>query len=188
MGEKRQRCSEAFRQLLGRVSIVALLIVIGGRVGSVNAEDPALDRLFYTSEERVILEILRESASHPPLPAVESEQGKVEAAREKPQTFTLGGTVTGKGGVQAVWLNGRQYPQADLPVHVKVQKPYSSGQVVLRVEEKGKTYSLRSGQTLYLGEDRIREPYERPPAAATSTPAATTEAVGEPVGNSPEKP
>lgn len=193
MGRKRRRGSCTAKCLLGIVAILALAVLSGGPARSVHAEELVLDRLFFSPEDRVVLETLRESSSRSASPAVESKGKKEEVVEEKPQTFTLGGTVTGKSGVRAVWLNGRSYPSTALPVNVEVRKPYAAGQVVLQVPDNSKSYALRPGQTLYLGDGRIRESYERPPAPAaagavgTDAAAKGGAAVG-PGGGTPEKP
>ncbi len=84
--------------------------------------------------------------------------------------------MTGKNGVQGVWLNGQQYPSSGLPVNVEVQKPYAAGEVILQVEGKNTLYTLRAGQTLYLEDDRIREPYEQQLTPSSVSPVVGDEA------------
>ncbi len=196
MKKRSRRGVLSSRGLLGIAAIFALTLLSGNPAGSVGAEEQGMDRLFYSPEDRAVLEILREASSRPVMSASEPK-GK-EKAEKGPQVFTLGGTVTRKNGVQSVWLNGRSYSSAtSLPANVRVDKPYVAGQVVLKVPETGKSYPLRPGQTVDINEGKIRESYERPPTAAaaatgTSTAAAETTAmpaaIVEPVRGMPEKP
>lgn len=194
MRRKRQRDLRYVRSMVGVVIILAVGSAVSILRGSAGAAELVLERFFYSKEERAALEVLREASTQPAIPVVERliEEDEV---REKPQIFTLGGTVTDKNGVRGVWLNAQQYPSSGLPVKVKVQKPYTAGEVILQVEGKSKLYTLRPGQTLYLEDDRIRESYEEQPtpssvsqAGSDEAPAASPESEPGPVGGVTNKP
>ncbi len=172
-------------QLPRKVAGVMVIITLAwshSLVASANVRAEELERLFYTPEDRAVLEILRQSSVRPTQPSV-APTDKVEGAENRPKLFTLGGTVTRKDGVQAVWLNGQPYPATGLQVNVEVEKPHTAGQVVLQVPETGKRYPLRPGQTLDLTSGRIRESYEPlPVAASVGTKAGVGSETGSPAG------
>lgn len=144
-----------------------------------------LERLFFTPREREDLEKLR-WVSPESTALLQRQQESTAVAESKPQVYTLSGTVTGKSGVQALWLNGARYSGTDLPANVKLHPPFVAGQILFHVPETGKSYTLRPGQTLDTGDGRIRESYERPAPASISRspsgkdPAQETEPPSEP--------
>lgn len=132
-----------------------------------------LGRLFFTPQDRVYLEQLR-WASPESLSAIPEQHPENMAASSgaKSAFVTLGGTVTRSNGAQVVWLNGVSYNKSAFPANVRVHQPFTAGQIELRVEEKGKLYPLRPGQTLDIGSKQVHESYERP--AAVAAPPETT--------------
>jgi hypothetical protein len=128
-----------------------------------------LGRLFFTEEERVILERMR-WASPDEISLMQEKQGVLSekpAQPEKPAFVTLSGVMTRSNGRQTVWLNGVSYDRSQLPENVRVREPFTAGQIELRVEEKRKTYSLRPGQTLDIEKGLIREAHQRVPEVVT---------------------
>lgn len=174
----RRGCELYFLAFL--LALSSLLLLPDVRAGE------TLDRLFFTPQEREYLEKLRwvspESSARE-----HKEQEHAAVAASKPQMYTLGGTVTGKSGVQAVWLNGARYSGTDLPANVELHPPLLAGQILFHVPETGKSYTLRPGQTLDIGDGRIRESYERPAAASIAKsppvqePVQRTEPPSEPL-------
>ncbi|MBU1565739.1 MAG: hypothetical protein KJ630_08930 [Proteobacteria bacterium] len=152
------------RKVVGGILVLAMS---HGLALSANAGEEVLDRFFYTPEERTVLEILRE-ASVRQTPFDVAPTDKVDDTKNRPRLITLGGTVTRKDKVQALWLNGQRYPATGLQVNVEVEKPYTAGQVLLQVPENGMRYPLRPGQTLDLNNGRIREAYEPAPVDASA--------------------
>lgn len=146
------------------IPILLIWIVFPSHAGA-----EVLDRLFFTPQERVTLEQLRwapaESLAAPDRP--EEEAAPQEA---QPLFLTLDGIVSRLDGTQRVWLNGVSYPATALPEHVRLSGTASGGRIEVLVEQKGKTYSLRSGQTLDLNSGEIREAYERGPEPAPAAP------------------
>lgn len=119
----------------------------------------ALDRLFFTPEERHYLEQLRWAAVDPSSPVTEKKETEV-VSEEKPVFVSMGGMVKRGATVQAVWLNGAPRSVNALPSYVRLGSQGKVGQIDVTAPETGKSYSLRSGQTLELGSGRILESYE----------------------------
>lgn len=170
-----ERARQSVRLGMRSVSILALVLLLGGLSASVVAGEEAFGRLFFSPEDRAVLQLQRESASVAAVSRVAEEVDKQEDAEPPPRVFSLGGTVTGRDGVRAVWLNGQRYTEDGLPANVQVVKPYTVGQVVFRNEETGELYRLHPGQTLDLNEGRVRELYERQSSPATVTGRETGE-------------
>jgi hypothetical protein len=148
-----------------------------------------LGRLFFTEEERVNLERLRwaspEEVSH--IQEKQEVESEKPAQPEKPAFVTLSGVMIRGNGRQTVWLNGVSYDRSQLPENVRVRKPFTAGQIEFRVVEKGKTYSLRPGQTLDVDSGLIREAHQRTPevAAPTSESAPGADSMQAPVDAAP---
>jgi hypothetical protein len=139
-----------------KVQILSCLLVLSGCLAlPVPVPGETLDRLFFTPQERAYLEKLRWGPPESPLDTV---------TEPKPQIFTLQGTVTKKGAVQAVWLNAIKYNRATLPENVELKPPFSAGQILIHAPETGKTYALRPGQTIDINDGRTRESYQKTPA------------------------
>lgn len=169
--ERNQQRDISFKTILpGLLSILVFIFLFAGMTTSLSAENVSLNRLFYSPEDRAYLDSLRESASRT-VPVVAEPTEPAEKEQDKARTFTLSGTLTTKDGVKSIWLNDQPYSSANLPENIAVQKPYNAGQVDLLIPERGRSYSLRPGQTLYLGDEQIRESYERPPAPEAMDPA-----------------
>lgn len=130
----------------------------------------ALGRLFFSPQDRLALEQLR-WASPELLPLVhEQQQETVVAPDSKPVTVTLSGAMIRSNGAQVVWMNGVSYKKAELPATVQVTQPFISGQIELRMVEKGEFFLLRPGQTLEIDSGQVSESYQRD--AAVSVPGA----------------
>jgi len=147
-----------------------------------------LGRLFYTEEERVSLERLR-WASPEELSVMQEQHEVILPERptqpEKPPFVTLGGTMTRSDGRQIVWLNGVSYDRSQLPENVRVRQPFTAGQIDLRLPEKGKTHSLRPGQTLDVDSGQIHESYQRPATAVHEGDSAPDDSNQLPVAEAP---
>lgn len=164
--------SQPGKRLIWGISILVLALLLSGAIAeTAGAGEEMLARLFFSPEERAVLERLRKSAAEPDVAAAIKE----DVAEKKPRMITLGGTVTrknrknGENVADAVWLNDRQYPTAGLPARVKVDNPVNPGEIVLLVPNTGKRYALRSGQTLDPDSGRITEVFEPLPQDPTAT-------------------
>lgn len=132
-----------------------------------------LGRLFFTPEQRALLELARRTQGSG-APADADGAGGV----------TLSGIVTRSDGRQTLWVNGRAQPAGTArdrsPSAATLPLPGGTGQVRLRV-----------GQTLDPETGRIEEGWRRPrPTAQTSRPAANAPApaarAAEPRDDAPE--
>jgi hypothetical protein len=166
---------------------VALMVFVSLFSPSSLVAEP-LGRLFYTLEERVNLERLR-WASPEELSVMQEQQEVVLPERptqpEKTPFVILGGTMTRSDGRQIVWLNGVSYDRSQLPDNVRVRQPFTAGQIELRLPEKGKTHSLRPGQTLDVDSGQIHESYQRPAAAVHEGDSAPDDPDQLPVAEAP---
>ncbi|HDR46356.1 MAG TPA: hypothetical protein ENN94_01495 [Geoalkalibacter subterraneus] len=148
-------------------STVVILLVGFLSPGALMAEQ--LGRLFFTPEERMVLEQMRRLSPDSSMVSVPEQQveASVDATRDdKPAFITLSGTVTRSSGASVVWLNGASYKGKKLPENVQLPRPVTAGQIVFRVPEKGKSYLLRPGQTLDVANGEVRASYERNVGAA----------------------
>lgn len=123
----------------------------------VRAED--LGRLFFTPEQRAMLDLARRTQS---TTAPSGDTGS--------DGVTLSGIVTRSDGRQTVWINGRPQPAgvatSRSPSSASIPLPGGGGQVRLRV-----------GQTLDPSSGKVEEGYRRPRPAASpeNKPAAPAE-------------
>jgi hypothetical protein len=151
-----------------------------------------LGRLFFTAEERVNLERLRWASPEEVSLIQEKQEVSSEklAQPENPSFVTLSGAMSRGNGRKTVWLNGVSYDRAQLPENVRVREPFTAGQIEFRVKEKGKTYSLRPGQTLDIENGRIRESHQRTPEVVgpKSDPALESDPTQVPVVETPLDP
>lgn len=126
------------------------LLMIGFLPGhAVCAGAEPLGRLFFTPDERAMLDRIREKSSGSTLSAAEQ--------------ITLNGLVRRSGGKTTAWIN--QLPQYgnETPQGVAVrQGPASKSSAVLLLPS-GKTVNLKAGQTLDITRGKVREGYEGAP-------------------------
>lgn len=117
------------------------------------AED--LGRLFFTPEQRAMLDLARRT-----------QPTAAQGADAPSDGVTLSGIVTRSDGRQTVWINGRPQPAGVAtgrsPASASIPLPGGGGQVRLRV-----------GQTLDPTSGKVEEGYRRPrlPAAPENKPA-----------------
>jgi hypothetical protein len=140
-----------------------LLVLSGCLLPAPSRAAETLDRLFFTPQDRIYMEKLR-WATPESVPPLLEQQEKTVTREDKPQIFTLGGTVTKKNGVQALWLNSLKYSGNNLPANVELRPPFTAGQILLQVPETGMSYALRPGQFVDIGNGQIKESYQRLPA------------------------
>ena len=141
--------------------------------------------LFFTPQDRVYLEKLR-WASPDSLSLMQKHPENAVVTEIKPQVFTLGGTVTKKNGVQAMWLNSLKYNGNDIPENVELRPPFIAGQILLQVPETGKSYALRPGQWVDIGDGQIKEAYQRAPVTSATDAKPVTKSA--PLTEAPAKP
>ena len=144
--------------------LIALFLALGASHAPLHAE--SLGRLFFTPEQRAMLDLARRTQ---PITG--------QGAETPSDGVTLNGIVTRSDGRQTVWINGRPQPAGVAttrsPASASIPLPGGGGQVRLRV-----------GQTLDPGSGKVEEGYRRPrPAAAP--PGARKD---QPKGNQPSTP
>jgi hypothetical protein len=171
--------------ILQSFCISCLLVVSGFLLPDLSLAAETLDRLFFTPQERVYLEKLR-WATPDSLSSLQEHNKTPAVTESKPKVFTLGGTVTKKNGVQALWLNSVKYNGTDIPANVELRPPFIAGQILLQVPETGSSYALRPGQSVDIGDGQIKESYQRPPA--TSAPDAKPVSKSAPLPEAAPKP
>jgi hypothetical protein len=147
--------------------ISCFLVLSSHLLPGVTLAAETLDRLFFTPQNRDYLEKLRwiTPESRPPQ---QEHKETTEATETKPQVFILGGMVTKKNGVQAMWLNSLKYNGTDLPTNVELRPPFIAGQILLQVPETGSSYALRPGQSVDIGDGQIKESYQRAPVTSAT--------------------
>jgi hypothetical protein len=153
--------------ILQSLCLSCLLVVSGFLLPDVSLAAETMDRLFFSPQDRVYLEKLR-WATPDSLSSLQEHNKTPAVTESKPQVFTLGGTVTKKNGVQALWLNSVKYNGTDLPANVELRPPFIAGQILLQVPETGSSYALRPGQSVDIGDGQIKESYQRPPATSAT--------------------
>jgi hypothetical protein len=142
----RARIREGIALYLIRFIILALLALLGR-----DALAQPLDRLFYSPEERAMLDAQRQGAGAP---------GQTPAGNQ----VTLNGFVARSAGRTTIWLN--QVPQYDgeQPQGIRASIRNSKG-VAVRLPDSGRDATLKVGQTLDVASGTVREVYQRAPEA-----------------------
>jgi len=131
---------------------------------TISSPSPAeeLGRLFFTPEQRAMLDLARRTQSSAAPSADASSDG-----------VTLSGIVTRSDGRQTVWINGRPQPAGAAGGRsssaASIPLPGGGGQVRLRV-----------GQTLDPASGKVEEGYRRPAKAAPPENKPVTPAESKP--------
>lgn len=114
---------------------------------AIPAQAEHLGRLFFTPDQRVMLENLK---------------GRPQAAAQASETITVNGLVQRGDGKRTVWINGvPQESQAD--GGGRTRKPAPAASVPVVVPGSGKTLELKVGQTVEVRSGAVSE---TPPRAA----------------------
>jgi hypothetical protein len=119
------------------------------------AADP-LGRLFFTPEQRAILDLSRRT-----------QAASAQAPAESYEGVTLSGVVTRSDGKQTVWVNGQVQPPgegASTRARDSASIPLPSGEGRVR---------LKVGQTLDPTSGKVEEGYRRPPKVTPPAPASS---------------
>jgi hypothetical protein len=115
-----------------------------------------LGRLFFTPEQRAMLDLARRTEPSASQAEVESYEG-----------VTLSGVVTRSDGKRMVWINGRPQPAGEgvtngrSPASASIPLPSGAGRIRLKV-----------GQTLDPTSGKVEEGYRRAPKPAPEQKAA----------------
>jgi len=114
-----------------------------------------LGRLFYTPEQRAMLDIARKTA---PLNA----SGEAEA--NGAQGFIVNGVVTRSDGQRSTWVNGH--------LQQSVERPGKHDRSQAHIKLPDGEIKLKVGQSFNPVTGRVEEGYRRPPPPALPEPAS----------------
>ena len=114
-----------------------------------------LGRLFYTPEQRAMLDLARKTA-----PLNTSGEAETNGA----QGFMVNGVVTSSDGQRSTWVNGH--------LEQSVEHPGKYDRNQAHVKLPGGEIKLKVGQSFNPATGRVEEGYRRPPPPALSEPAS----------------
>lgn len=131
-----------------------LIVILALLTNLSPAHADALGRLFFTPEERSMLDRERQKSGLPGiLPGL---------AEPPPTTVTLNGHIVRSSGRSTFWFNGRPQYAGDTPQTSEVSEKISvPGEIVVRLPESNRPHSLKVGQTLTPASGEIREGYQK---------------------------
>ena len=114
-----------------------------------------LGRLFYTPEQRAMLDLARKTA---PLNA------SGEADANNAQGFMVNGVVTRSDGQRSIWVNGH--------LEQSVERPGKPDRSQAHIKLPGGEIKLKVGQSFNPATGRVEEGYRRAPPPALPEPAS----------------
>lgn len=129
-----------------RVTLTVLLLA-----GTAFAQAGDLGRLFFTPEERAAMERER-LTTHIPISRADGA-GAV----------TFNGYVKRSSGESTIWLNGIAQPPSGRNRIAVTENSHALGEITVKLPDSRRAYPLKVGQTLYLGNGKIREGYSQAP-------------------------
>ena len=134
---------------------------------TITAQAQNLDTLFSTQEERDYLDLLRKDflaknkendfdidKDIPTLIDFDDDEGNVPAIVE----FKLGGIISQSNGTHRVWLNDTNLAETELPDNMQLIT--SNGSLALQINEQGKNFILKTGQTINISTGHLQEAYQ----------------------------
>ena len=119
-----------------------------------------LGRLFYTPEQRAMLDLARKTA---PL----NTSGEADA--NGAQGFMVNGVVTRSDGQRSTWVNGH--------LEQSVERPGKHDRTRAHLKLPGGEIKLKVGQSFNPATGQVEEGYRRTPPPALSTPATAKPAL-----------
>ena len=120
-----------------------------------------LERMFYTRQERTLLDDMRENK-------LRSTAASEEPAAPVPQHVIVNGLVRRSDGKNTVWLNNRATTERrGEPISVTTNR--NDNRVKLMVQEGGRTIDLKVGQSAEIVSGTITEGYARRAAPTPET-------------------
>ena len=114
-----------------------------------------LGRLFYTPEQRAMLDLARKTA---PL----NSRGETDASSA--QGFMVNGVVTRSDGQRSIWVNGH--------LEQSVERPGKHDRSQAHIKLPGGEIKLKVGQSFNPATGRVEEGYRRTPPPALLEPAS----------------
>lgn len=122
------------------------------------AESHKIGRLFFSPEERAMLDRLRQKSGSSTVSTTEQ--------------ITLNGIVRRSSGKTTAWINRIPQHENETPQGVAIQQSPTSKSAAILLLPSGKKVDLKAGQTFDATKGKIREGYED---AIAVQPAKTTE-------------
>lgn len=121
-----------------------------------HAESPKIGRLFFSPDERAMLDRLRQKSG-----------GSTVSATEQ---ITLNGIVRRSSGKTTAWINQLPHHESKTPQGITVQQGQASKPSALLLLPSGRQVNLKAGQTFDATKGKIREGYEdaAPPPQETA--------------------
>ena len=110
------------------------------------AESHKIGRLFYSPDERAMLDQLRQKSS-----------GTTVSATEQ---ITLNGIVRRSSGKTTTWINQLPQHESETPQGIAVRQGQASKPSALLLLPSGRQVNLKAGQTFDTTKGKVREGYE----------------------------
>ena len=122
----------------------------GLQLGNTHAESINIGRLFYSPDERAMLDQMRNSNG-----------GKTASPTEQ---FTLNGIVRRSSGRNTTWINQLPQRENEAPQGIAVQQGAASKPSAQLLLPSGKRINLKAGQTFDATKGKVHENYDTPAA------------------------
>lgn len=130
---------------MARLIFLLMIAFLPGHAVCAGAEP--LGRLFFSPDERAMLDRMRQKNS-----------GSTVSATEQ---ITLNGIVRRSGGKTTAWINQVPQHENETPQGIAVQQGETSKPSALLLLPSGKQVQLKAGQTFDTTRGKIREGYQR---------------------------
>jgi len=125
------------------------------------AESHKMGRLFFSPEERVMLDRFRQKSG-----------GSTVSTVSTTEQITLNGIVRRSSGKTTAWINQVPHHENEAPQGVTIQQSSTSKPSAVLLLPSGKKVDLKAGQTFDATKGKVREGYEN---AIAVQPAKATE-------------
>lgn len=141
---------------MARLIFLLIIAFLPGHAACAGEE--SLGRLFFSPDERAMLDRMRQKSGGATLSATEQ--------------ITLNGIVRRSSGKTTAWINQVPQHENEAPQGISVQQGQASKPSAALLLPSGKQVHLKAGQTFDTGKGKIREGYED---AAAIQPQKATE-------------
>lgn len=129
---------------MARLIFLLMITFLPGHAVCAGAEP--LGRLFFTPDERAMLDRMRQKSSGSTLSATEQ--------------ITLKGLVRRSSGKSTAWINQVPQHENETPLGVAVRQGNASKPSAVLLLPSGKQVQLKAGQTFDTAKGKVREGYE----------------------------
>ena len=127
-----------------RLIFLLTTIFVLGHTTSAGAEP--LGRLFFSAEERAMLEQMRQKSS--------------SSAAAPIEQVTINGLVRRSSGKTTIWINRVPQHESENPQGISITGKATKQQAVPLLLPSGKKVEIKAGQTFDAGKGEVREGYE----------------------------